>query len=287
MRRGLSLTWLIIVVALIAISVYAYLVFNNSDQQAYRQSDIRLQSVASSVYKAVLRYRQSAAKTYSEVPLKGVSLASKEGRAVLKVLTDSSELHASTSSSPDLGRIYISTTSLDQFNICFAPRSFVFKTHRETRYDSSGDPSPNCHQGSCYFCFISNRDYVAAITPTPIPENFIATQDPCAGFDPERPLFPFTTHTSSRWLSYGCLSYTIEDKGCNPYSICGANRRQLVKKFTGLGLGRLSCLFHQKQTLEAYCVDEPQAKCLEHPGISRDSDFTWGCESPYRPTGWQ
>jgi len=281
MSRGFTIVELLIVVSLIAILSVSILAVVNPIEQINKSQDVKVKNLLTEIFKAHIQHSLESSENYSVSPLVASALSSVESQPFIDALISSQSLKNTSSSDPNLGKIFITSDSIDKVVLCYLPKAIANQVSKEPHFDNQGNPKDTCSSKGCYYCLSSIVSDIAVIS-TPTPASAIG---PCSGFDPERPNFPFTSNYSSKWSVYGCTNYSVNDsRGCD--SFCPSGQRHLIKSYYGVPFSAV-CLSKTAITTENYCVAEPYANCAAHPNSSSDLDFNYGCTNPRRPYSWK
>lgn len=276
-HHAFTLVEILVIVSLIIILSISVISIINPSEQKNKASDAKLKTLISEIFKAHLRYSQYGEGSYLTTPVVASQINLPESMAFLETLVSAEELKRTTISDSNMNRILLTTDSLDNVTLCFLPKAKANLSSSDTHYDNQGVYRSDCSDLQCYFCLSTEvKENFAEITTVPSP-----TPDPCSVYSRNRPNFPYTTDFADKYTDLGCTNFNIQDRGCDSY--CPSGQRHLIKWYSSKTLNPL-CTPSLK---EDYCVSEPYADCLNHPSISGDIDFNWGCTNPRRPYSWK
>ena len=294
-RNGFTLIELSIVIALLGALAIALIIALDPLEQISKGVDATTVNIVKELGNAVTRYYVTNSQVPYSTDIQGQPLNATENTAMISFLIEKKELKNDFSlfSDDEKSRIFFNgKVDFSEMKICFMPKSESYKKSPQTIYDKYGVVT-NCSQNPCYWC-INFESSGEENTPSPqnqeapfiIPPDATATPSACDGFDPEKPLYPFTCNNSSKWSAYQCTNYCVADLGCDSY--CPSGQRHLKKTYYAVGSPNLeTCLSHLNETAEDYCVSGIAANCSKMSYPSSSSDFLWGCSNPNRPYQWK
>jgi len=216
-----------------------------------------------------------------EENLSAVPLGSELGIEIINKYISADEIKGSFLNQPSnqLEKIFLSTNEgYEEIYVCFLPESDAFRSHKLTKYNQTGQITEECNRQDCYLCLsnTSTDQLAQASESTPVQVN-----------TDEYPPYPWTCVNSDRYLEYGCNSFCTHDLGCT--SACNNGERQLMKSYgvSGSGGRYVDCINQHSQTVEYYCVTDPDARCdLTNGGRSWVDHFYWNLTLS-APTRWR
>ncbi len=298
-QKAFTLVELLISVALISVLAVTVTFVMNPVGKRQTATDSNLLELSTEVYKAITNYASDKSKVWWPAAISGQALSSEEAKLVLDPLIDRGELKASfyRSSGQKLDSLFLTVGNNDDLvYVCFLPTAKSFRKHELAHFSQTG--LSGCTD-NCYVCVGHNLTTTASVSsPTPIP--LPTSDDPCYIPDPEYYHLPTTSFfLSDTFAQYNCDRYSVVDYTCNSGvrwwgtpcgSICESNERCLKKVYTRPGPLTdplvLNCLSHSSQAVEYYCVSGSNANCTNHPEMSSDLDFLYGCSNPRRSIQW-
>jgi len=267
-----TLVEIIIIITILAVLTVGVLALINPVEQRAKGKDSGTYSLTNQILSAFDRYYLTRrALPYSE-DITSTSLTLSPASSTISILTSQEELKASLLNSPSIQPILL-TSYLDpvSYHLCFRPASKNFRENSQLCiYNSDG----------------------STIVPTPA--------DPCDQ-DPDFPHYPTTSmYLDDQFLEYGCDRFSVLDRSCleSTWSslntecdtYCQPGQRCLIKQYTSTTVNFIdfiNCLTHSQDARQYYCTDEPYSNCINHPELSSDLDFDYGCSNPMRPYQWK
>ena len=299
-----TLVEIIIIITILAVLTVGVLALINPVEQRAKGKDSGTYSLTNQILSAFDRYYLTRrALPYSE-DITSTSLTLSPASSTISILTSQEELKASLLNSPSIQPILL-TSYLDpvSYHLCFRPASKNFRENSQLCiYNSDGSKQDTPDPNSCYLCTASIPQQNRPVTAlTPLAPTIVPTPaDPCDQ-DPDFPHYPTTSmYLDDQFLEYGCDRFSVLDRSCleSTWSslntecdtYCQPGQRCLIKQYTSTTVNFIdfiNCLTHSQDARQYYCTDEPYSNCINHPELSSDLDFDYGCSNPMRPYQWK
>lgn len=265
---GFSLIEIVVVVAIVAALIIAVISALNPIEQINRGRDSSSLLLASEFIKTTDRFQAINQPHPWEEDLLAEPLNSNLSREIIDKFVSANELKNSyiSQSAQKLEKVFVTThNGYEEIFACFLPESKAFESHDLTKFSQSGEVINNCNENKCYLCLSNKSDESEQNTPDPSPPE---TKND------SYPPYPWTCVSSDKYEDFGCNNFCTRDMGCN--SSCKEGERQLVKSYGSSGPIRTNCTNHHLETIEYYCVKDPDARCdLTNGGTSWVDSFYW------------
>jgi len=268
LSSGFTIIEIIIIMVIVSTLVVIVLSALNPLEQINRGRDSSSLLLASEFIKTTDRFQAINQPHPWQEDLSAEPLSSDLSKEIIEKFISANELKNSyiNQNTQKLEKIFITThNGYEEIFACFLPESHAFYSHDFTKYNQYGEVIEDCSLNRCYLCLSNKSEENEQDTPVPTPTS--TNND-------SYPPYPWTCVSSDKYENFGCNNFCTRDMGCN--SACADGERQLVKSYGSSGPTHTDCTNHHLETLEYYCVKDPDARCdLTNGGTSWVDNFYW------------